>query len=121
MDNKKLFLSSLFVLGILVMGIGSVSVSDTRANTDTGQLTATVCGLMSNSQASGNNPGKKCTQAFNAAGLCNPGETAKLISCTVPQPPVACTNGNSQNGYECTCYYTCTKNPVTQGGTVSVV
>ena len=118
MNDKKLFLTSLLVLGMLVMGVGSVSVTDTEAITEDatagGQNTATVCGLMTNSQASGNNPGKKCIEAFTATtGLCEPGETPVLQSCTVPQPPTACTNGAGRSGYECECSYTCKKNPVT--------
>lgn len=109
MDNKKIFLSLLLLLGATMLSFSSVSVAD-EVEATLPQESAKVCGRMTDPQ----NPGNKCNAAFADVKdtLCNPGEEAQLQSCSVDSPTVKCTNPEGKSGYQCTCHYTCKKKQV---------
>ena len=56
-----------------------------------------------------------CEEAFDPAGLCEPGEKAELDFCETYTPAPFCSL-DGQNGQRCGCYYFCKKQgPITPG------
>jgi len=109
MNNRKILLSLLLILGVTTLSFSSASVADEFEAT-LPQESAKVCARIIDVQ----NPGNACNVAFEAAKntLCNDDEEAQLQTCSVNQPAAKCTNAQGKSGYECTCHYTCKKKEV---------
>lgn len=97
----------------LVIAIGAALASSNAAANAGGTYTGGQNDVKICLPTTGSYTPEVCEEAFDPAGLCEPGEKAELDFCETYAPAPSCSIGG-QNGQRCGCYYFCKKKgPIT--------